>query len=67
MFFEVVIDTLMHNLFTYLQIPGHDGNDIDASLDPDIFKDLEDLSDSGLYFEMNDLDKPLDNSSAFPP
>ncbi|XP_062148580.1 NAC domain-containing protein 82-like [Alnus glutinosa] len=47
--------------------PGHGGSDIDAALDPDIFKDLEDLSDSGLYFEMNDLDKPLDNSSAFPP
>jgi hypothetical protein len=63
MFLEVVIDTLMHNLFTYLQNPGHDGNDIDA----DFFKELEGLSDFGNYFEMNDLDKPLNDSSAFPP
>lgn len=57
----------MHNLFTYLQNPGHDGNDIDAALGPDCFKDLEDLSQFGHYFEMDDLDQPLNNSSAFPP
>jgi hypothetical protein len=44
----------MHHLFTFLQNPGHDVDDI--------FDDLEDLPHSDHYLDMTDLEKPLNNS-----